>query len=173
MTNGLTSEEVCNLFDGWEVMPTDDRDVKGFDEPIKGKYDAEIKSIEYKDIHTKDGRDMEVIQLKMKITGDVSGDASLYRNVDKSYFMGASQWNEDPIAGYKQLLNDLASAGLYKEEMKTGNIRGAVSDMQKTIVGKPVFLSMFPKKDKQQVRIVKKGDGSEKEASKPVSKFAV
>jgi hypothetical protein len=172
MSGQLTQKQVEELFEGYEVVVTEDSDVKGFDEAIKGKYEAEIKSIEYKDLKTKDGRDMELIQLKMKITKDIEGDVSLLRNVDKSYFMGTSEWNDDPIAGYKNLLNDLASSGLYTEDMKTGNIRCAVEEMKKTIVGKPVFLSMFPKKLKQQVRIVKKSDGS-KEDKKPASKFAV
>jgi len=172
MSGQLTAKQVEDLFEGYEVKVTEDSDVKGFDEAIKGKYEAEIKSIEYKDLKTKDGRDMELIQLKMKITKDVEGDVSLMRNVDKSYFMGTSEWNDDPIAGYKNLLNDLASSGLYSEDMKTGNIRGAVEEMKKTIVGKPVFLSMFPKKTKQQVRIVKKSDGTKADA-KPASKFAV
>ena len=124
MDGQLNEKQIMELFDGFTATPADDADVKGFDEPIKGKYEAEIKSIEYKDIKTKDGRDFEVINLKLKITKDVAGDVSLMRNVDKSYFMGVSQWNEDPIAGYKQLLNDLASAGLYHEGMKTGDIRG-------------------------------------------------
>jgi hypothetical protein len=172
MSGQLTQKQIEDLFEGYEVKVTEDSDVKGFDEAIKGKYEAEIKSIEYKDLKTKDGRDMELIQLKMKITKDVEGDVSLMRNVDKSYFMGTSEWNDDPIAGYKNLLNDLASSGLYSEDMKTGNIRGAVEEMKKTIVGKPVFLSMFPKKLKQQVRIVKKSDGTKADA-KPASKFAV
>ena len=172
MSGQLTAKQVEDLFEGYEVKVTEDSDVKGFDEAIKGKYEAEIKSIEYKDLKTKDGRDMELIQLKMKITKDVEGDVSLMRNVDKSYFMGTSEWNDDPIAGYKNLLNDLASSGLYSEDMKTGNIRGAVEEMKKTIIGKPVFLSMFPKKLKQQVRIVKKSDGTKADA-KPASKFAV
>jgi hypothetical protein len=173
MDGQLNEKQIMELFDGFTATPADDADVKGFDEPIKGKYEAEIKSIEYKDIKTKDGRDFEVINLKLKITKDVAGDVSLMRNVDKSYFMGVSQWNEDPIAGYKQLLNDLASAGLYHEGMKTGDIRGAVEAMGKTIVGKPVFLSMFPKKDKQQVRIVRPSSGDDKKPSAPASKFAV
>ena len=172
MSGQLTEKQVADLFEGYEVKVTEDSDVKGFDEAIKGKYEAEIKSIEYKDLKTKDGRDMELIQLKMKITKDVEGDVSMLRNVDKSYFMGTSEWTDDPIAGYKQLLNDLASSGLFTESMKTGNIRGAVEEMKKTITGKPVFLSMFPKKTKQQVRIVKKSDGTKADA-KPASKFAV
>lgn len=172
MSGQLTDKQVAELFEGYEVKVTEDANVKGFDEAIKGKYEAEIKSIEYKDIKTKDGRDMELIQLKMKITKDVEGDTSLLRNVDKSYFMGTSEWNDDQIAGYKNLLNDLASSSLYTEDMKTGNIRGAVDEMKKTIVGKPVYLSMFPKKEKQQVRIVKKSDGTKADA-KPASKFAV
>ena len=173
MSGQLTQKQVEELFEGFEAKVTEDSEVKGFDEPIKGKYEAEIKSIEYKDLKKKDGSgEFELIQLKMKITKDVEGDVSLMRNVDKSYFMGTSEWNDDPIAGYKNLLNDLASSGLYTEDMKTGNIRGAVEEMKKTIVGKPVFLSMFPKKLKQQVRIVKKSDGTKADA-KPASKFAV
>ena len=173
MDGQLSEKQVMELFDGFIATPVEDDEVKSFDEPIRGKYEAEIKSIEYKDIKTKDGRDFEVINLKLKITKDVSGDVSLMRNVDKSYFMGVSQWNEDPIAGYKQLLNDLASAGLYSEGMKVGDIRGAVETMGKTLVGKPVFLSMFPKKDKQQVRIVRPSTGEDKGSAKPASKFAV
>lgn len=173
MSGQLTEQQIADLFDGFVATPVADEDVKGFDEPIKGKYEAEIKSIEYKDIKKKDGSgEFEVINLKLKITKDVSGDRSLLRNVDKSYFMGTSEWNDDPILGYKRLLNDLASAGLYREEMKTPNIRGAVEKMGKELVGKPVFLSMFPKKGKQETRIVTPSSATE-EKSKPASKFAV
>jgi hypothetical protein len=169
----LTERQIEDLFEGFVATPVADEDVKGFDEPIKGKYEAEIKSIEYKDIKKKDGSgEFEVISMKLKITKDVSGDKSLLRNVDKSYFMGTSEWNDDPIFGYKRLLNDLASAGLYKEDMKTGNIRGAVAKMGKDLIGKPVFLSMFPKKGKQETRIVTPSSAKE-EPAKSVSKFNV
>ena len=172
MSEQLTEQQIMDLFEGFVPEPKEDRDVKGFDEPIKGKYEAEIESIEYKDIKTNDGREFEVIALKMKITKDIEGDTSLLRKVDKSYFMGTSEWNDDPIAGYKQLLNDLASAELYTDDMKTGNIRGAIEKMSTTIVGKPVFLSMFPKKDKQKVRIVKRSS-AKKEEGGAASKLAV
>jgi hypothetical protein len=55
--------------------------------------------------------------------------------------------------------------------MKTPNIRGAVEKMNTTLVGKQVFLNLFPKKGKQQVRIIK--PTSLKGEAKTASKFAV
>jgi len=163
---------VLELFEGFEPTETEDRDVKDFSEPIRGKYEAVIEGIEYKDIKCKDGSEREIIQMKLKIINDVSGDFSMKRKVDKAYFMGTSEWNEDPIAGYKNLLNDLASSGLYSEDMKTGDIRGAVKEMGTTLIGQQVFLNMFPKSDKQQVRIVKPLSKKAPEA-KVASKFQV
>lgn len=159
----VDKQMVMDMFNGWEPIAVEEQDVKGFDEPIKGKYECEIKDLSYKTIVGKsDGKEYEVITMKMKCVKDLEGDVSLNRNIDRSYFLGASDYNDDPLAGYKRLLTDLKSADLYDPAVVgLFDITDAVAFLKDKIVGKIIKVTAFPQKGKQQIRIYKPKDGGD------------
>lgn len=172
----MTPEQIDNLdmWGDWEPVVIEESETPDFSKPIKGKYGAEITGLEYKEVKsTTTEETFELISMKMKVTKDIEGDPSFKRLLDKAYFMGVSQFNDDPIAGYKRLLTDLNSSGLYADWMKTqGGIKDAVAKIAENVVGKTVFITAFPKKDKQQIRIVKPKEATATSSS-PKSKFEV
>lgn len=171
----MTEEQKENLdmWGDWEPVVLEETDSPDFSKPIRGKYKAEITGIEYKEVKsTKTDETFELIGMKLKVVEDLEGDPSFSRILDKAYFMGTSEWNEDPIAGYKNLLNNLYSSELYEEWMKSDNIRGNVEKMNSVLVGKKVFITAFPKGGRQQIRIVKPKDATAKKDT-PKSKFEV
>ena len=170
MTEDQTNE--LDLWGDWEPVVLEETESPDFSKPIRGKYKALIESVTYKDLESKSGDAFEIIEMKMKISEDIEGDKSFSRKIDKAFFMGTSEWNDDPIAGYKSLLNCLKSADLYEDWMKNDNIRGAVERMNDELKDSEVFITAFPKKDKQQIRIVKPKDAVRADDS-PASKFAV
>ena len=169
----MTEETTQFGWDNWEPVVMVEQEMPDFSIPIKGRYIAEIESLEYKELERKDGSgNFELINMKMKICEDIDGDKSFNRKIDKAYFMGTSEWNDDPLAGYKMLLNNLKSNDLYEDWMKTDAIKNAVDKMNTELAGKQVFITAFPKKDKQQVRVVQRKDAVKVDTS-TVSKFAV
>jgi len=175
-TGGKMTEEQkekLDLWGDWEPIVLEEQDAPDFSKPIRGKYKAEITAVEYKEIHSeKTGEDYELINMKLKVTDDIEGDKSFSRMLDKAFFMGVSQYNDDPIAGYKSLLNCLKSSELYAEWMKSDNIRGNIEKMNEELLGKEVYITAFPKGDRQQIRIVKPKNATAKDDT-PKSKFAV
>lgn len=160
-------------WDDWEPVVMVEQEAPDFSVPIKGRYMAEIESLEYKELEKKDGSGdkFELISMKLKACEDIDGDKSFNRKLDKAYFMGTSEWNDDPLAGYKMLLNNLKSNDLYEDWMKTDAIKNSVDKMNTELAGKTVFITAFPKKGKQQIRIVQRKDAVA--GDKPASKFAV
>jgi hypothetical protein len=171
----MTEEQTSSLdvWGDWEPVVLEEQDAPDFSKPIRGKYKAVIETVEYKEVEKKDGDgNWEIINLKMKINKDIEGDKSFSRKIDKSFFMGTSDYNDDPIAGYKNLLNCLKSSDLYADWMKSDDIRGSIEEMNTKLKDKEVFITAFPKGDKQQIRIVKPKDATKTDDG-PKSKFAV
>lgn len=171
----MTEEQTSNLdlWGDWEPVVMEELDAPDFSKPIKGRYKAVIETVEYKEVEKKDGDGTwEIINLKMKINEDIDGDKSFNRKIDKAFFMGTSDYNDDPIAGYKNLLNCLKSADLYEDWMKSDDIKGTILKMDGVLKDCEVFVTAFPKNNKQQIRIVKQKDASAA-PSTPASKFAV
>ena len=146
-------EEVLDMWGDWE--PTEQEEID-FSKPITGHYFCEIVNIEYKEIHSDStGNDYELIEIKLKAVEDVDGDHAFNRILSKAYFLGTSEWNSDPIAGYKTMLSNLSSSGLFEDWMKNNDIKGSVERMNNELVGKKVYVSAFAKEGKQQIRIVR------------------
>ena len=142
------------FLDDWEPVENEELDIKSFSEPIRGKYIVEVEGLEFKEIESKkDGKKYELISMKLKVAEDVSGDISMNRFLDKAYFLGTSEWNDDPLAGFKRLLNDLKSVGLYDETMKQEPTVISISQIEEKVKGSKFQVTAFPKKDKQEVRI--------------------
>ena len=100
----MTEDQTSNL-DMWgdlEPVVMEEQEAPDFSKPIKGRYEADIEGVEYKEIHSdKTDQDYELIDVAIKICADIDGDKSFNRKLNKAYFMGVSKFSDDPIAGYK------------------------------------------------------------------------
>ena len=158
-----TKNKLDELFPGWEPVPIEEEDDIDFGKAVRGKYDVEIISIEHKVVTTKDG-EKDIIEFKLKAVNDVSGDKSFNRHFNKSFWMGASQWDVDPDYGLKQMVNSLVSMGVnFDIPSKTdfGLIAGGLNG---GLVGQTVRIRAYPNKDtgKQVVVFIKPKDDEEK-----------
>jgi hypothetical protein len=107
-------DQIKNLFGG-DFAPEVIEDSEGldFDKPIKGKYVCRITGLERRaGTSQKTGNDYDFFALKLQAEEDVEGDRSANRYLDKTYFVGTSQYEEDPDGGIKKLFNDLFTAGV-------------------------------------------------------------
>lgn len=164
----MEEQKELKLAEGWEPVVIEEKDVKGFDEPITGKYECEIKDVVMKIIKTKAGKEMEIISLKLQCVNDISGNSSMRRLLDKTYYMGVSEYSDDEELGFKRFLTDLASSGLYEPSMRDyDRRREIVLGLKETIVGCPVYISAYAKSGKQQIRIYAK---DREKSSTPVIK---
>lgn len=160
---GLASE-VKDLFGGtWEPEVIEDSDQIDFSKPIRGKYECEVKGISYNSGEKQDGSGdkWENLTLKLKVSGDLEGDNSYGRFLDKTFWLGTSDWNDDPDKGKKDLCNCLYTAGL---ELPSSVDNEAFVTHGTDLEGKKMFVSAYPnKKGKQVVRVVKELKLKEKE----------
>jgi hypothetical protein len=146
-------QQVTSLFGGtWEPEVIEDTDSVDFTKPVRGKYICEITGIEH-NTGEKDGKEWENYKLKLKAVEDVDGDKSNGRFLDKVFWMGTSDWNDDPDKGKKDLFNCLHTAGLALPPATDSSVIIMHGDK---LIGSKVNVTAYPnKKDKQIVRIVK------------------
>ena len=149
---------VMDMFGGNVVLEKEeDKDGIDFSVPIKGKYVCRIVALERKAGKSeKTGNDYDFFALKMQAEEDVSGDPSFSRMLDKTYFIGTSEYEDDPDAGVKRLFNDLFTADILQSVNITCKDRyEAIAEIAPQIVDKLVNVSAYKTKNgKQAVRIV-------------------
>ena len=168
------TKENLDLWGDWKPIDSEELEAKPFSEPISGKYLCAVESLKLESFKSKAGVDFTIIKMKLKIQEDIEGDISRHRMLDRSYFLGTSEWNEDPLNGYKQLLNNLYNAGYYQDWMagvSESEIGEYIEKIRPLVEGKTIIVTAFPKDGKQQTRIYKPKGATEAQAEK--SKFEV
>jgi hypothetical protein len=168
------TKENLDLWGDWTPVDIEEVESKAFSEPISGKYLCAVDSLKFESFKSKAGVDFQVIKMKLKIKEDIEGDISRHRMLDRSYFLGTSEWNDYPLNGYKQQLNNLYNAGYYEDWMagvKEEEVPEYVEKIEAVIKDKTIVVTAFPKEGKQQTRIYKQKDVTEAPVEK--SKFEV
>lgn len=157
------AEYAKNLFGGdWQPEVMEDQEID-FDKPIKGKYVGELKEVT-NNTGEKDGKPWENIKLKIQITEDVEGDKSFNRFMDKVFWAGTNDWNDDPEKWLKDSCSFLATIGA---KLPAAGTKEAVLQALNAAIGKPVCMRCYVAKEKQRTVIVKefKKDEPKKEMS--------
>jgi len=145
-------------FFGGEYVPIieEDNEAIDFKKPIRGKYVAEIKDLEYKIIVKEEGDDLKCIDLKIKIVEDKEGDKSGNRFLRKTFWLGKSEWNDDEMKGLKDLMSMLATSGLLPQvKMTQKEIPALIAEIKPQIVDKQIRVSAYIYNEKQVFNVVK------------------
>lgn len=152
-------QKVMDLFgsDGIELVKAEDSAGLDFDTPIKGKYLARIvEMVRRVGTSEKSGKDYDFYALKLQVEDDVEGDKSGKRYLDKTFFNGVSDYNEDADKGVKDLFNALFTAELLdKVEFTSTDKYLAAEEIAPQLVDKLIKVSAYKgKTGKQVVKIV-------------------
>lgn len=149
-------QDVCSLFGGTYVPKViEDSGSVDFSKPIKGKYECEVVEIRHAAGEKRDGSGdtWENLTLKLKATRDLEGDPSYNRFLDKTFWAGTNDWNDDEDKWKKDLCDCLYTAGL--DLPATADVESFLA-LNDKIAGQKIFVSAYGNKNgKQVVRIVK------------------